>query len=146
NDPGDVVSYTVQLADNPGFTGSISMTGLYDTEVSYLADPNVWLYWRVMASDLALAETYSSETFSFFYYDPPGCCDFPGDVNHSGSYPINISDLIYFIDYMFSGGPEPPCLEEGNINGSPDGQIDIADLVFLVDYIFMGGPPPPPCP
>ncbi|MDH4034903.1 MAG: M6 family metalloprotease domain-containing protein, partial [candidate division Zixibacteria bacterium] len=44
NDPGDVVSYTVQLADNPGFTGSISMTGLYDTEVSYLADPNVFVY------------------------------------------------------------------------------------------------------
>lgn len=146
-DPGDVVIYTVQIANNPTFTGYASISGLYVTQVSYAPEPNVWLYWRVIASDLAFSETYSSETYSFFYFDPPGCCNNPGDVDHSGGIgPIDISDIVYLVDYMFVGGPEPPCPEEGNVNGSLDGQINIGDLVYLVDYMFNGGPPPPPCP
>ncbi|MDH3890115.1 MAG: hypothetical protein OEV49_03445 [candidate division Zixibacteria bacterium] len=75
-----------------------------------------------------------------------GCCvgiagnvdDDPGDV-------IDISDLVYLVDFMFSGGPEPPCFEEGDVDGSGSPPIDISDLVYLVDYMFTGGPPPPPC-
>jgi hypothetical protein len=62
-------------------------------------------------------------------------CDF-NDV-------IDISDLVYLVDYMFNGGPEPWCLPEVDVNA--DDQVDISDLVYLVDYMFSGGPPPAPC-
>ena len=71
------------------------------------------------------------------------CCVMRGDINHDGAPTIDISDLVYLVDYMFTGGPLPPCMEEGNVNAL-DG-IDISDLVYLVDYAFNGGPPPPPC-
>lgn len=74
-----------------------------------------------------------------------GCCiDIRGNVDYDPGDVIDISDLVYLVDYMFSGGPEPPCPEEADIDGS--GGIDISDLVYLVDYMFSGGPPPVACP
>jgi len=71
------------------------------------------------------------------------CCQLPGDVDDSESGP-DISDLVYLVDFMFTGGPEPPCEAQGNIDGVPG--IDISDLVYLVDFMFTSGPPPPDCP
>jgi len=76
-----------------------------------------------------------------------GCCVHRGDVDHGGgSTPIDISDLVYIVDYMFNSGPEPICFDEGDIDGSGTQPIDISDLVYLVDYMFTGGPLPPGCP
>jgi len=74
------------------------------------------------------------------------CCNHDGmrgDVNYDLSGP-NVADLTYLVDYLFRGGPPPPCPEEGDVNG--DGNTNVADLTYLVDYLFRGGPPPPPCP
>lgn len=63
-----------------------------------------------------------------------------GDLDFSGA--IDISDLVYFVDYAFSGGPAPiPILEAGDF--LCDDGIDISDLVALVDYMFTDGDPPP---
>ncbi len=71
----------------------------------------------------------------------PGCCDVRGDVNRDGS--VDISDLIYLVDYSFSGGSAPLCEEEGDVNG--DKTIDVTDLIYLVDYSFSNGSAPVPC-
>jgi hypothetical protein len=63
-----------------------------------------------------------------------------GDINGSGQ-PTDIADLVYMVDYMFTGGPEPPSMEMADVDGSGGG-LDIADLVYLVDYMFNQGPPP----
>ena len=31
-----------------------------------------------------------------------------GDIDGDGS-DLNIADLVYLVDYMFNGGPEPPA-------------------------------------
>ncbi len=78
------------------------------------------------------------------------CCEIRGDINHFGGGP-DISDLVYLVTYMFSGGPPPPCssgpgyYDEADANGSDSGP-DISDLVYLVTYMFSGGPAPIPCP
>ena len=74
------------------------------------------------------------------------CCLPPirGNVDYDPGDVIDISDLVYEVDYMFNGGPPPPCLDEADINGA--GGIDISDLVYLVDYMFNEGPEPAPCP
>jgi len=74
------------------------------------------------------------------------CCDLRGDVDHNSANPVDIADLVYLVDCMFTGGPEPPCWHEGDINGSGMPPIDIADLVYMVEYMFTGGEPPPACP
>ena len=84
------------------------------------------------------------------------CCIPPirGNVDYDPGDVIDISDLVYLVDYMFTGGPAPTCVEEANMDASccttPPGEslddLDIADLVYLVDYMFNEGPPPADCP
>jgi hypothetical protein len=73
------------------------------------------------------------------------CCERPGDIDDSGSSTLDISDIVYAVEYMYGGGPPPPCPEQMDVNGS-GGIPDISDLVYLVNYMFSGGPPPQPCP
>ncbi|MEA1981888.1 MAG: hypothetical protein U9N54_13100 [candidate division Zixibacteria bacterium] len=69
------------------------------------------------------------------------CCDISGDANNDGI--IGISDLTYFVDYMFNSGPAPVCFEEFDNNS--DCISGISDLTYFVDYMFNYGPPPEPC-
>jgi len=71
-------------------------------------------------------------------------CDsqFPGDYN--GSDNIDITDITWFIDYLYLGGntlPDPLA------NGDPDGDCDMDgdDLDYLIAYLFKGGPAPVSC-
>ena len=66
---------------------------------------------------------------------PPYLC---GDPN--GSNNVNISDAVFLISYIFSGGPAPNPLVSGDANCS--GSVNISDVVYLIAYIFSGGPVP----
>jgi hypothetical protein len=61
-----------------------------------------------------------------------GDCDVSGDVD--------IDDVVYLINYIFAGGPQPEPIESGDADCS-DG-VDIDDVVYLIEYIFAGGPEP----
>jgi hypothetical protein len=62
----------------------------------------------------------------------------PGDVDLSEG--IDIADLVYLVDWMFSGGPAPIAYDAAQMDGL--GTVDISDLVYIVDYMFNNGPPP----
>ena len=81
-------------------------------------------------------------------FEEGGCCIPPirGDVNYDGAELIDISDLLYLIDFMFQAGPAPVCFEEADIDASGSEPLDISDLVLLIDFMFTGGEPPPTCP
>ncbi|MCX6832883.1 MAG: SBBP repeat-containing protein [candidate division Zixibacteria bacterium] len=61
-----------------------------------------------------------------------------GDADASGG--VDISDAVYSISYIFSGGPAPSPVEAGDANC--DQAVDISDAVYLIAYIFSGGPAP----
>jgi len=58
-----------------------------------------------------------------------------GDADESGG--VDIDDVVYLIEYVFQGGPEPIPIESGNADC--EGVIDIDDIVYLIDYLFLGG-------
>lgn len=62
-----------------------------------------------------------------------------GDVNHNGV--VNSTDAVYLGNWLYSGGPAPPCLNEADVNH--DGLVTGADQVFLLNFLFSGGPAPP---
>ncbi|MBU8934059.1 MAG: hypothetical protein KOO62_08620 [candidate division Zixibacteria bacterium] len=78
--------------------------------------------------------------------DCDGCCINRGNVDgiSGDGGPIDIADLTYLVAYLFTGGEEPPCIEEGDIDGNSE--INIADLTHIVAYLFTGGQPPVACP
>ena len=107
---------------------------------------------QVRAKDAFGAETGWSAAHAVSIVIPQ-CCVVRGNVDFDVTATIDISDLVYLVDYMFTGGAPPPCPMSANIdasccaNGVEESlsDIDISDLVYLVDYMFTGGPPPPSC-
>ncbi len=68
------------------------------------------------------------------------CVTFRGDANGDGL--IDIGDVMYLINYLFTGTSAPDPLWLGDCNS--DGLIDIGDVICLINYLFIGGPPPGP--
>jgi hypothetical protein len=60
----------------------------------------------------------------------------PGDANVDGK--VTVSDVVYLVNYLFKGGPEP-WLMYSDANG--DSKVTVSDVVYLVNYLFKGGPP-----
>ena len=67
-----------------------------------------------------------------------------GDVNASDTLELpalDVSDLVYLIQYLFSNGPDPiPYVDQGDVNGNR--VVNIADVVYMLNYVFENGPPP----
>ncbi len=66
------------------------------------------------------------------------CCNLAGDANDDDA--INVGDAVWMINYVFKGGPPPPCTDEGDANN--DCALNVGDAVYLINYVFKGGPPP----
>jgi hypothetical protein len=65
-------------------------------------------------------------------------CGLCGDCN--GDDVVDIADVVYLINYLFTRGPAPTPLPAGDLNC--DGEVNIADVVYLINYLFTGGSPP----
>ncbi len=61
-----------------------------------------------------------------------------GDTNDDLN--IDISDIVYLINYLFRGGPAPYPLRDGDINC--DDEVNISDVIYLINYLFKAGPKP----
>ncbi len=61
-----------------------------------------------------------------------------GDANSDGN--IDVSDIIYLINYLFKGGPLPVPLIAGDSNN--DEEVTVSDVIYLINYLFKGGPKP----
>jgi hypothetical protein len=62
-----------------------------------------------------------------------------GDVNGDGL--INVTDVVYLINYLFISGPPPAPMATGNANC--DGSVNVSDVVYLINSLFVSGSPPP---
>ena len=87
--------------------------------------------WTVKAYDKWDAETWSDDTLSFYVY-LCGDCDADGD--------IDVSDVIYTINYLFKGGFAPKPMVAADVDC--DGDETVSDVIYLINYLFKGGTPP----
>ncbi|MCK4462549.1 MAG: dockerin type I repeat-containing protein [candidate division Zixibacteria bacterium] len=55
-----------------------------------------------------------------------------GDLNLDGS--VDISDLVYMVEYFFTGGPPPQVMETADLDFN--GEVDISDMLVLIEYMF----------
>jgi thiol-disulfide isomerase/thioredoxin len=62
-----------------------------------------------------------------------------GDCNSDEE--INLSDVVYLINYLFKNGPAPEPIESGNVNC--DETVTVPDIVYLINYVLKSGSPPP---
>ncbi len=136
---GSAVSYDLQVqivsptADTVFYTPDVQIDG----STSQLITPD----WRptgdsiVIAVDTSMSGDFDSTVVVVNHNPPQFVC---GDANGSGA--INISDAVFLINYIFSGGQAPSPVLRGDANCS--GGVNISDAVYLINYIFSGGAMP----
>ena len=61
-----------------------------------------------------------------------------GDANRDTK--VSVSDAVYIINYVFSGGNAPYPYASGDCNC--DLKVNVSDAVYLIVYVFSGGPTP----
>jgi len=70
--------------------------------------------------------------------------DYRGDVQPiGGDGVVDLGDLLFIINYLYKGGPEPDPYSEGDADCS--GIIDLGDVLTLINYLYKGGPVPRCC-
>ncbi|MCB2230915.1 T9SS C-terminal target domain-containing protein [bacterium] len=138
-------SWTDPTAYNPPAKPNFGQTfaGWFD-EVDYVGgfDPNVSIEDNWMAGWTAF------DTYGYLGENngSSSCCvGNTGNVNADAGGTVDLSDLIYFVNYLFLGGPAPTCLSAANVNGDLSCTVDLSDLIYLVNYLFLGGPAPAAC-
>ncbi|HVP36172.1 MAG TPA: right-handed parallel beta-helix repeat-containing protein [Terriglobales bacterium] len=70
-----------------------------------------------------------------------GAFEYPiitGDVDSNGK--IDVSDVVYLINYCYKGGPSPNPLLKGDVTA--DGLVNANDIIHLINYLFRYGMPP----
>jgi hypothetical protein len=67
---------------------------------------------------------------------PP--CFIRGYCNGNGG--LDISDPVFLLSYLFSGGDTPPCKDACDIQD--DGVLDISDGIGMLGFLFLGQKPP----
>jgi len=129
-DPYDTLTYNLTIAIDSNFTFVQQIPNLTDTSHTLTTDLQ-WgkqYWWNVKANDRHGGETWSPQVLTFRTVTL-------GDANNSNN--VDISDVVYLIAYIFSGGSAPSPLLAGDANC--DSIIDISDAVYLIAYIFSGG-------
>ena len=63
-----------------------------------------------------------------------------GDANADDQF--DVSDAIYVLRFLFSGGPPPPKgTDVADVNA--DERVDLADPIYFLQFLFQGGEPLP---
>jgi len=127
-----VDSYEFQLDRYYDFRWPVfSVTGLTSPQyhIPHSLGADSVFYWRIRPVTGGTTGAYS-RTFAAYLLNY--LC---GDAN--GDATVDISDAVYLIAYIFSGGSAPSPLLAGDANC--DSTVDISDAVYLIAYIFSGG-------
>ena len=61
-----------------------------------------------------------------------------GDAD--GNQALELTDAISLLNYLFTGGAKPVCLDAAD--SDDNGEADISDAIASLNYQFLGGPPP----
>ncbi|UCD62779.1 MAG: M20/M25/M40 family metallo-hydrolase [Candidatus Zixiibacteriota bacterium] len=129
--PGATVIYTYDsFSDNPTFEGQ--PCGVIQETAG---GKRVILAFPVFFLTPASSEAVIQKVISYF---GEGSGYVFGDADSSGA--VDALDIIYLVEYFWSGGPPPADLNAADVDGSC--QVDTIDLVYLVDYVFASGPDP----
>jgi hypothetical protein len=134
---GSAVSYQIQVSEDIGFAEivvDVSDLILPQYENTMALPDSDTLYYRVRAYD-AVGNSAPFTTPRRFFTTPAYLC---GDADSNDL--VSISDAVFLIAYIFSGGPAPSPLASGDVDCS--GIVNISDAVYLIGYIFGGGPAP----
>jgi hypothetical protein len=94
---------------------------------------NIWIY----LGPIAQGGDANWRKYLYNVFNQEGF--YRGDVNKDGK--LNVTDVIYLINYLFKGGPKPvDFVDQGDVN--IDGNANVTDVIYEINYLFKNGPAP----
>ncbi|TFH64967.1 MAG: hypothetical protein E4G91_04115 [Candidatus Zixiibacteriota bacterium] len=120
-----------EIATGAIFSGPITVCLTYDPSQLTVPEDSVRMFH--LSADPRVCGRVTS--LSPFILAEPTLSVVCGDADGSSS--VDISDAVYLIAYIFSGGSAPNPVLAGDANC--DSAVDISDVVYLIAYIFSGG-------
>jgi hypothetical protein len=146
NDEGNVSHDIYAIYDSPSPGG---LWGL--PEYAIMTDPYYWSwnFFNQNVPDEFIPMTAPWSEISPIFTEVEYCVhispwDYRGDVNIPyGDGVVNIADVVFLVNYLFTGGAVPVPYSEGDTNC--DGVVNIADVVTIINYLFAGAPAPRCC-
>ena len=128
-----------EMFDDGFHNDGLRNDGLYGAVLPPLGTADTIAYYiyveDVLASHLNDPYIAPQATYTAIVEESPYVC---GDANADTM--VNVSDAVYIINYVFSGGNSPDPLESGDANC--DTNVNVSDAVYLINYVFSGGHAP----
>ncbi|MBI4603058.1 MAG: hypothetical protein HY721_13960 [Planctomycetes bacterium] len=62
-----------------------------------------------------------------------------GDEDGNGK--VDISDAVYGLNWLFTGGSQPACLDAADADDN--GHVELTDAIRVLGYLFLGSAEPP---
>ncbi len=134
------------IGDNLSSQTTKLFNTLLDKNINGHHPDNIDEFWDAWFSSPSYGYDQEMEAIWYEHGILNGCCiGIRGNIDGDSEDIIDISDMLYLLDFMFRqpNGPAPVCFEEADLNGSSG--IDIADLVYFIEYMFKGGAAPISC-
>lgn len=163
-------SNTIGMENKAGTTGlqvAYNTTYLHDNLALQFTRPAQWLWLSSASGDIpsGAADTISMKftttdldtgiykSIIKIYSNDPDVSDNPllisakltvlppyqcGDATSDNM--VNVTDVVYLIDYIFAGGPPPVPVQRGDVNC--DSIVNISDVTYLISFVFGGGTAP----
>jgi hypothetical protein len=134
---GGVPPYTWSLVSGDLPDGLSFQGGTVGTISGKPTWKSTW-YFTIALRDGSIPAKVDTAAMSLSVIDSPNTNYICGDANCDCA--VDISDGVYMIAYIFSGGHAPSPLLSGDANC--DTAVDISDVVYMIAYIFSGGAEP----
>jgi hypothetical protein len=137
---GGVAPYHWQVigGDLPyGLNFADDTTGLLSGTANWKAT----YYFTVTCADSDSPQKLDTLSVTVNVVDAPVPAYTCGDAN--GSHSVDVSDVVFLIQYIFASGSAPSPMEAGDADCN--GGIDISDAIFLISHIFGNQPKPCRC-
>ncbi len=61
-----------------------------------------------------------------------------GDINDDDN--VNLLDITFLIDYLYSGGQAPDPMDKADVDGN--GSVNLLDVTYLINFLYKSGPEP----
>jgi hypothetical protein len=118
-----VGDYLIQVVAELGGGG-----GIYSMGIRIDGSNVVYMAWHQPCPPVGEIDTFT-------YHAP---LYLAGDA--TGDWNVDISDVVYLLNYLFVHGPAPDPFGAGD--ATCDGVVDVSDVVYLLNYLFARGPSP----
>jgi hypothetical protein len=134
--PFDQLEYDLHVSTSYGFHPDSTTidSDLVASECVKTLDYGTY-YWKVKVKDNWGAERWSNQ---IRYFMVTGIHASLGDFDGNGS--IDVADVVFLINYLYTSGPAPDPLELGDVNC--DNEVNIGDVMFLINFLFKNGHSP----